>query len=72
MKKVFVSSTFQDMQQERDAIHNLVMPSVNKIAKQYGEYIDLLDLRWGVNTSEMNEEEACKKVVDSCLDAIDR
>lgn len=71
MKKIFVSSTFRDMQYERDTLHNLVIPTINKIAKQYGEYIDLLDLRWGVNTSNMSEEEACQKVVDSCLFAID-
>lgn len=72
MKTIFVSSTFNDMQQERDALQNIVANRINGIAKQYGDYISFCDLRWGVNTVELGEEAAAEKVLNVCLDEIDR
>ena len=72
MKKIFVSSTFRDMQFERDAIHKEVVPALNSIAYEYGDSLELLDLRWGINTGDLDEESGAKKVLSVCLDAIDR
>ena len=52
MKSIFVSSTFRDMQAERDVLKSKVQPMLNDIARQYGESISFSDLRWGVDTSE--------------------
>jgi tetratricopeptide (TPR) repeat protein len=60
------------MQVERDAIHDEVMPTVNEIALQYGDTVELVDLRWGINTSRMDAAAALKKVLSVCLDTIDR
>lgn len=71
MSTIFVSSTFQDMQQERDLLQNSVLPRIKELAKQYGKSIDLCDLRWGVNTLGMNEAESSAKVLQVCFDEID-
>ena len=71
MDMLFISSTFQDMQYERDAIRNLVMPRLNKEAQKYGQTISVCDLRWGINTAELDSNTAALKVLDVCLDEIE-
>ena len=72
MKNIFVSSTFSDFQEERDILRNNVMSRLNQLALKYGEYVTFSDLRWGIYTSSMNEEEAVDMILSSCLDEIDR
>ncbi len=72
MKTFFISSTFKDMHAERDALHQAVFPALRKLAKPYGEEIDALDLRWGVDTSLMTEAQSGMHVIETCMDAIDR
>lgn len=57
MKSIFVSSTFKDMHEERDILHKRVIPELNEYAVQYGESVSLCDLRWGVNTEDLDNEE---------------
>lgn len=70
MKSIFISSTFRDFHKERDLLRSKIIPAVNDVAKQYGEFINLCDLRWGVDTSKSEECES--KVLSVCLDEIDR
>lgn len=72
MKSFFVSSTFRDMQEERDVIHRIVFPSVRNKLKKYGETAEEVDLRWGVDTLNLSEEESGHMVIRVCIDAIDR
>lgn len=72
MKSVFISSTFKDMQAERDYLHERVFSRLRKLVGQYGEDIQELDLRWGVDTYQMSEEESGYQVLKVCIDAIDR
>ena len=72
MKSIFVSSTFKDMHEERDILHKRVIPELNEYAAQYGESVSLCDLRWGVNTEDLDSEEGSRKVLSVCLDEIDR
>lgn len=72
MKSFFISSTFRDMQEERDIIHRIVFPSVRKLLKKYGESAEEVDLRWGVDTLNLSEEESGHMVIKVCIDAIDR
>lgn len=72
MKSFFVSSTFKDMQAERDLLHQSVIPALRHKLKSYGEDIQELDLRWGVDTSLLSEEESGLHVIESCIDSIDR
>lgn len=72
MRTIFVSSTFRDMQQERDAIRDIVAPQMNQEARKHGDFIDFCDLRWGINTENMDESSASHKVLDVCLGEIDK
>ena len=63
MKSFFVSSTFCDMQAERDILHQRVFPRIRKQLEPYGEDIEGLDLRWGVDTSNMSEKESGKQLL---------
>lgn len=69
---VFVSSTFKDMHFERDMIHEKVLPALNKTALEYGQTVSFCDLRWGVNTGDLDSEEGSKKVLSVCLNEIER
>ena len=70
MKTIFVSSTFKDMQDERNLIHTQVMPSVNYELKEIEDYANFLDFRWGIDTNGLSEKAALKKVLSACFDAI--
>ncbi len=72
MKTIFVSSTFRDMDLERDAIQEQVYPRINSRARQYGQSVSFCDLRWGIDTSQLESEAGSRKVLDVCLDEIDR
>ena len=72
MNSIFISSTFLDMQQERDVIQRIVMPEIKDFVKQYGKNIEVCDLRWGVNTLDMNERDSMLKVIRVCFDEIDK
>ena len=71
VRRVFISSTFRDFHSERDLLQRKVAPRVRLACAAHGEQLDLVDLRWGVDTSSMSEEEASEKVVKTCFDLID-
>ncbi len=70
METLFVSSTFQDMMFERDAIRDLVLPRLNAEAQKYGQSVAICDLRWGINTQDLDDELANRKILEICLDEI--
>lgn len=72
MKTFFISSTFKDMQAERDVLHEQVFPRLRTLIKQLGDDVQEVDLRWGVDTVNMTEEESGHEVLRICIDAIDR
>lgn len=71
VKAVFVSSTFKDMQFERDLLQTYAVPTLNGRLREYGERVYFGDLRWGVNTTDLDSEEGSRKVLRVCLDQID-
>lgn len=72
MKSFFISSTFKDMQAERDILHERIFPRLRTLLKSFGEDVQEVDLRWGVDTVNMTEEESGYEVLKICIDAIDR
>ncbi|MCX5893307.1 MAG: DUF4062 domain-containing protein [Deltaproteobacteria bacterium] len=63
--KVFISSTFRDMQAERDHLVRFVFPRLREeLLKRRIHLVDV-DLRWGV-TSEQNVLEVCTQIIDEC------
>jgi hypothetical protein len=71
-ESIFISSTFRDMQSERDALRDFVLPRVNEYAAKHGRAVEIIDLRWGVDTSAISEAEQNKIVLRTCLDEIKR
>ena len=70
--KVFVSSTFQDMDIERDALKNIVEPRLNEELRLHSCNIEFIDLRHSVKTtSNMSLKERELQIFNVCLDEID-
>lgn len=72
MKKLFVSSTFRDMQMERDCLKKHIIPDLNIKLRDWGVKISQTDLRWGISTSQLSAEDGEQKVLNVCLDEINR
>jgi tetratricopeptide (TPR) repeat protein len=70
---VFVSSTFDDMHAERDHLQQFVFPELEEILRQRRIHLETTDLRWGVETMSIGEQEAKElTVLKVCLAEIDR
>ena len=68
--KIFLSSTFKDMDAERDLIMNRVAPMLQERLASEGITIQFIDLRWGVNTQDADEEERENTVLRECISEI--
>ncbi|MEM3986944.1 MAG: tetratricopeptide repeat protein, partial [Candidatus Methanomethylicia archaeon] len=63
---VFVSSTFRDLNDERNYLVNVVFPELIRKARGRGVYVTFIDLRWGI------AEDSLSKIISTCLKEIDR
>jgi hypothetical protein len=66
--RLFVSSTFQDMQDERRILQEEVFPIVRRLLVERGVTFIGIDLRWGVTREEVENGD----VLGICLREIDR
>eukprot|EP01128_Nolandella_sp_AFSM9_P003370 TRINITY_DN1445_c0_g1_i2.p1 TRINITY_DN1445_c0_g1~~TRINITY_DN1445_c0_g1_i2.p1 ORF type:complete len:1454 (-),score=310.78 TRINITY_DN1445_c0_g1_i2:10-3903(-) len=66
--RLFVSSTFRDMGDEREVLMKKVLPRLRALCKERGVFITSVDLRWGI-TSEQTDEGT---TIDICMNEIDR
>ena len=66
--RVFVSSTFRDMQAEREELVKRVFPVIRRLCESRGATFAEIDLRWGVT----DEQKAEGAVLPLCLAEIDR
>src|SRR5436305_628279 len=66
--RVFVSSTFEDLKEERNALHREVWPKLHTLCEQHGARFQAVDLRWGVR----DEAALDQKTVEICLHEIER
>lgn len=63
--RVFISSTFRDMQAERDYLVRFVFPRLREdLLKRRIHFVEV-DLRWGV-TSDQDALGVCREVIDEC------
>jgi tetratricopeptide (TPR) repeat protein len=70
---IFISSTFADMQAERDHLKNVVFPKVEEELQKRRIKLEIVDLRWGVDTTSMEQEDEREaSVLKVCLDEIRR
>lgn len=68
MIRIFVSSTFQDFKEERDALAEQVFPELEKKCRKNGFSFQAIDLRWGI--SQQNSLD--NKTLQICIDEIAR
>ena len=61
--RLFISSTFQDMKDERSYLMTQTFPLLRKLASERNVTLTELDLRWGITEDEAKNG----KVVDICL-----
>ena len=69
---IFISSTFADMQAERDHLKNVVFPRVEEELQQHRIKLEIVDLRWGVDTGSVKEDEREATVLKVVLEEIER
>lgn len=68
MNNIFISSSFRDMQAERDMLRYIVLPEINVfLRKNYGQDTNIIDLRWGIDTSSESEGAISKTIIQTCL-----
>ncbi|AUB59810.1 hypothetical protein BK009_03435 [Methanobacterium subterraneum] len=63
--KIFISSTFKDMQAERDHLVRFVFPRLREDLIKYKIYLIDVDLRWGI-TSDQDAYDVCMDEIDNC------
>jgi ABC-type oligopeptide transport system ATPase subunit len=66
--RVFVSSTFTDMQKERSILQREAFPRLEKYCEEKGARFQAVDLRWGVN----EESQLNQKTLQICFNEIAR
>eukprot|EP00002_Diphylleia_rotans_P039115 TRINITY_DN8_c0_g1_i10.p1 TRINITY_DN8_c0_g1~~TRINITY_DN8_c0_g1_i10.p1 ORF type:complete len:1022 (+),score=256.36 TRINITY_DN8_c0_g1_i10:116-3181(+) len=67
--RIFLSSTFRDMQRERDAFFQYGEPRLREWAKKKGLVLDFIDLRWGLTTEVSSNGEVtirCYESIEQC------
>lgn len=69
--KCFVSSTFVDFHAERDEILRRIHPAFRDAAVRHGHDAELVELRWGVDTVDLEQAELANRVLKTCLNAVD-
>ena len=66
--RVFLSSTFSDMERERTYFNEELSPKISRICAQRGVSFFSVDLRWGIT----QEEQINGQVLPICLSEIDK
>lgn len=72
MRSYFISSTFSDMNFERDWFNKEILPKFREAAHSYGEEADVIDLRIGIDTRELETPERLKQVLGVCSKLISK
>ena len=67
--RVFLSSTFKEMEGERDALHRGAFPHLRAHCEAQGFQFQVIDLRWGVSNEaawDQRAEELCLEEIRRC------
>ena len=72
-RPTFISSTFVDMQAERDWLRDRVIPELQERLRERRHHLQPIDLRWGVETVTAADQQAKELLVlKVCLNEIKR
>jgi nephrocystin-3 len=66
--RIFLSSTFKDLQPEREQLIKKVFPQIRALCRERGVDFTEIDLRWGIT----DEEARSGKIIRICLEEIDK
>lgn len=66
--RVFVSSTFEDLIEERNALQRDVFPALSRLCETHGARFQAIDLRWGIR----DEAVLGQQLMEICLAEIER
>ncbi len=66
--RLFVSSTFQDLRAERNALHAHVFPRLRELCRRHACRFQAIDLRWGVSEQAALDQQT----MTICLGEIER
>ncbi len=66
--RVFISSTFRDLQEEREHLAKKIFPEIRALCRERGVTFTDIDLRWGLT----DEQSALGTIIRTCLEEIDR
>ena len=66
--RVFISSTFRDLQEEREHLVKKIFPEIRALCRERGVTFTEVDLRWGLT----EENAILGQVIRTCLDEVDR
>jgi len=67
--RIFLSSTFKDMQSDRDEIMKLAIPQLRSICIERDVLLSCIDLRWGLTEAQTNAAATitmCLREVEKC------
>ncbi len=67
--RIFVSSTFNDLKEERNALQKYVFPRLRELCMQHGCRFQAIDLRWGVREEAALDQQTmkiCPGEIDRC------
>src|SRR5207244_3104850 len=68
-RPVFITSTFQDMQAERDWLWDFVFPAIEERLRRHRRHLEWIDLRLGAGEAHTETEaEREAQVLKVCLD----
>ena len=62
--RVFLSSTFRDLKNEREVLMKKIFPEIKAICRAKGITVTEVDLRWGIT----DEEAILGKIVRTCME----
>lgn len=66
--RIFISSTFSDLREERNALHRQAFPALKRLCEEYGAHFQVIDLRWGVRQEAGLDQQTMR----ICLDEVKR
>ena len=66
--RLFISSTFVDMQEERERFNNRIFPRVQRLCRDKGVSFFAVDLRWGITAEDIKNNQ----LVRLCLSEVDK
>ncbi|MGE3802765.1 MAG: DUF4062 domain-containing protein, partial [Candidatus Kapaibacterium sp.] len=67
--RLFISSTFRDMQEEREHLVKKIFPEIRALCRERGITFTEIDLRWGITAEEAEKGEVariCLQEIDKC------